>query len=260
MISAFTKGYKITQNHKYREAAVNCCSFILNNLWNNEENTLYHRYRDGDVKFRATLDDYAFLTKALIDLYEITFEEYYLMMAIKISEVSIDKFYDKENSGFYDTEQTAKDIILKTKDIYDGAEPSGNSIIIESLIRLGYITGEDRFKNIAENSIKYFYPETENSHFSSPQMLNNILLNKVTPKEIIFTGDLANKDLYDLIKYIHGKFIPFMIFVHASKNMEKYSNYIKDVIKNYDDVKVYICKNQTCNLPVSNLEDLKKIL
>lgn len=260
MISAFAKGYQITQNNKYKETAVKSWSFILNNLWDEKENILYHRYRDEDVKFQGTLDDYAFLIKALIDLYEITFEEYYLKMAIKISEVTIDKFYDNVNSGFFDTENSVKDIILKTKDLYDGAEPSGNAIIMENFIRLGYITEDNKFKSIVENSIKYFYPEIENSHFSSPHMLNNILFNKITPKEIIFTGDLNDTGLNNLIKYIHGKFIPFKILIYANKYIEKYSTFIKDIVKDYDKTKIYICENQTCKLPIDNLEDLKKIL
>ncbi len=260
MISAFAKGYQITQYNKYKETAVKSCSFILNNLWDEKKNILYHRYRDEDVKFQGTLDDYAFLIKALIDLYEITFEEYYLKMAIKISEVTIDKFYDNVNSGFFDTENSVKDIILKTKDLYDGAEPSGNAIIMENFIRLGYITEDNKFKSIVENSIKYFYPKIENSHFSSPHMLHNILFNKITPKEIIFTGDLNDTGLNSLIKYIHGKFIPFKIFIYANKYIEKYSTFIKDIVKDYDKTKIYICENQTCKLPIDNLEELKKIL
>jgi uncharacterized protein len=260
MISAFAKGFNVTQNEKYKDTAVKCCSFILENLWNENENTLYHRFRDGEVKFKGTLDDYAFFIRALMDLYESTFDEYYLKNAVKIVKVTIDKFYDKENSGFFDTEPSSKDIILKTKDIYDGAEPSGNSIIIESLLKLGYYTGNADFLEIAENSIKYFYPETENLSFSSPLMLNNILFNKISPKEIIFTGDLKNSELNNIVKYIHGKYLPFKILIYANKIIEEYSTFIKDIVKGYDETKVYVCENRSCKLPVDNIEDLKKIL
>jgi hypothetical protein len=131
---------------------------------------------------------------------------------------------------------------------------------LENLLRLGYITGNKDFMNIAENSIKYFYPETRNLPFSSPQMLNNILFNKISPKEIIFTGNLKSAKLNDIIKYIHSKYLPFKVLIYANKKIEKYSKLIKKIVKNYDEIKVYVCENQTCKLPVDNTEDLKKII
>jgi uncharacterized protein len=260
MISAFAKGYNLIQNEKFKETAVKCCDFILNNLWNDKEKVLYHRYRDGEVKFQGTLDDYSFFIKALLDLYETTFFEDYLKNAIEITNVTVEKFYDKDNSGFYDTELSAEDVILKTKDIYDGAEPSGNAIMIENLLRLGNITGNKNFMDIADSSIKYFYPETENSHFSSPQMLNNILFNYFPIKEIIFTGDLNSTELKEIKKYINSRYIPFKIIIYANDKIEKFSNYIKNIINNYNETKVYVCENHSCKLPVDNIEDLKKIL
>jgi uncharacterized protein len=260
MISAFAKGYNITSDEKYIDAAIKCTTFILKYLWNEKENALYHRYRDGDVKFLATLDDYAFLIKALIDLYETTFDGQYIKHALNIFENANKRFYDKENSGFFDTEPSASDIILKTKDIYDGAEPSGNAIMIENIIKLGYITGNKNLSNIAEKSIKYFYPDIENLPFSSPQMLNNILFIKSTPKEIIFTGNLKDKYVQKIVKYINGKYIPFKIFIHANKEIERYSPYIEKIIKDYNSTEVYVCENQSCKLPVDNIEKLKKVL
>jgi uncharacterized protein len=260
MISAFAKGYNITADEKYRNAAIKCSSFILKNLWNEKENVLYHRFRNGDVRFSGTLDDYAFFIKALLDLYETTFDEQYIKHALKIYDNAYNRFYDMENSGFFDTEPSAPDIILKTKDIYDGAEPSGNAIMIENIFRLGYITDNNDLLSIAENSIKYFYPDINKLPFSSPQMLNNIILHKSTPKEILFTGDLEKADVKAIIKYINGKYIPFKILIHANKEIEKYSPYIKKIINDYESIKVYVCENQSCKLPVDNIDDLKKLL
>jgi uncharacterized protein len=260
MISAFAKGYNITCEKKYREAAERCCSFILENLWNKKENILYHRYRDGDVKFLSALEDYSYFIKALLDLYETAFKETYLKSAIEIAQAAISKFYDKSNSGFYDSEPGAEDIILKTKDIYDGAEPSGNAIIVENLLRLGNITGNSEFPEIAENCIKYFYHDINNMPFSSPQMLNNVLYIKNAPKEIIFTGNLNDTELKKIIKYIHGKFIPFKAFIHADKKTSAYIPYINKIVKDFENVNFYICENQSCKLPVNKLKDLKKLL
>lgn len=260
MISAFAKGYSKTKNEKYLESAVKSCSFIRKNLWREKEKILYHRFRDNETKYRGTLEDYSFFIKALLDLYGTTFEENYLKFATEITNITIEKFYDKANSGFYDTEKSAEDVILRTKDIYDGAEPSGNSIMLENLLKIGYITGKKELIDTAEASIEYFYPEIDNLHFSSPLMLNNILFSLSSPKEIIFTGDIKNKGLEEMINYIKSKYIPFEILIHATKGLEPYSEYIREVIESYDKIKVYVCENQRCNLPVDIIEDLKKLL
>lgn len=259
MISAFAKGYNITGEEKFKDASIKCVSFILKNLWNEKKNTLYHRFRENEVKFTATLDDYAFLIKAFLDLYETTFDEQYIKYASQFFENTFKVFYDKENSGFFDTEPSLPDVILKTKDIYDGAEPSGNSVMIENSIRLGNFTGNKYFSEIAEKSIECFFNDIDNLPFSSPLMLKNILFIKNAPKEIILTGNTKNSDLQEIIKYINGKFLPFKTYIYANKNIEEYSSYIRNIINDYKSNKVYLCENQSCKLPVDNLEDLKKI-
>ena len=260
MISAFAKGYNITGDKKYLDAAVKSSDFIFAHLWDEKNKTLFHRFRDEDVRFNANLDDYAFFVKSLLDLYESTFNETYLQKAMTIADTAIEKFYDKDNYGFFDSEPGASDIILRTKDVYDGAEPSGNAIMIEDFLRLSYFTDNKIYMETAENSIKYFYNEIENLPFSSPQMLNNIIYLLVSPKEILFTGDLQENPLSEMIKYIHGKFLPFKILLHADKKAEENSGFIKKIIRDYNSAKFYICENKNCKLPIDNLEDLKKLV
>lgn len=260
MISAFAKGYNITREEKYLEAAKKCCNFILNNLWNKNEMTLYHRFRDNEVKFISPLEDYAFLIKSLLDLFETTFDASYLYNANEIAEAAINKFYDSQNSGFFDAEPASEDVILKTKDIYDGAEPSANAVMIENMLRLAYIIENNEFQEIAGNSIKYFYPETNNMPFSSPQMLTNILFYINSPMEIIFSGRKNNAEIKKMIKYIHGKFIPFKIFIHAGKETEIYVPFLRNIVEDYNKINFYICENHSCKLPVNNLKDLEKII
>lgn len=260
LISAFVKGFKITNNNIYKESAEKCCTFIIEKMWNDKNNTLYHRYIESDVRFKGTLDDYSFFAKALLDIYEITFNAFYLKNAIKISDTIIDKFYDKENSGFFDAEHNSEDIFLKTKEIYDGAEPSGNAVSIENFLRLGHITGNNDYLNLAENSIKFFYTEIQNLPFSSPYMLNNILLSMESPKEIIFTGDIETTEFNKIISYINKKFLPFKIIVRANEETESISPIINKLVSSYEKTRIYVCENFTCKLPVNNLEDLKKLI
>lgn len=260
MISAFAKAYNITRNNKYLDAAVKASGFLINTMLDSDNKVLCHRFRDGEVKFSGSLDDYAYFVKAMLDMYETTFDTGYLQKAILVTDLAIEKFYDTENFAFFDSEKNSKDIILPTKEIYDGAEPSGNSIMIEDILRLYYFTGNGIYLDSAEKSLKYFYAELENLPFSSPNMLSNLMMLLGSPKEIIFTGDFKNESMKEMLEYVSKKYIPHKILLHADSESEKFSNFIKDIIIDYDSVKFYICENKSCKLPAENLGELKKLI
>ena len=104
----------------------------------------------------ATLEDYAFLIKALLDFHNISFSGKLLAIAKKLIDKAIDKFYDEENGGFFDTPNDRPDIIFRTKEIYDGAEPSGNSVMLDNLNRMFIIFKDDKYFSLAEKSFQVF--------------------------------------------------------------------------------------------------------
>ncbi|MCC7159519.1 MAG: thioredoxin domain-containing protein, partial [Ignavibacteria bacterium] len=142
MITAFAKASQVFGEAGYLEKAKNSAEFILKTLFKPESNTLLHRFRDGEAKIEGTLEDYAFFIQALIDLYESCFDEKYLDHAIKLTGTMINDFYDNEGGGFFDTSGKDKSILVRTKEDYDSAEPTGNSVAILCLLRLSYITGK----------------------------------------------------------------------------------------------------------------------
>ena len=116
------------------------------NCGTEKSKTLYHRWRDGERDNVQLLEAYAFLLSGVIDLYEATLEPKHLDFAIALAEAMIAKFYDPENGGFWQSAADAKDLILRVKDDYDGAEPSGNSVATLALLKLAAITGREDFK------------------------------------------------------------------------------------------------------------------
>lgn len=260
MISAFCKAYRITKNELYKNSALKATEFILNNLYNTELNKLLHRYRDGEAKIDGTLEDYAFFIKALIDLYETIFDFNYLQIAIAINAKAVELFYDSDNGGFYDDEIGSEDLFIKTKESYDGAEPSGNSIMIENLFRLGHLTYDDNLIEKARNSLEYFSEQITDNPFQSPRMIYDIYYYLRPPKEILITGDLKNKLTIELINFIHNKYLQFRTLLHVNKNSIEALVFLKNIVKNYDESNIYVCENFKCNLPVNNIEDLNKLL
>jgi uncharacterized protein YyaL (SSP411 family) len=155
MISAFAKAAQAFNNNLYADAATKAYSFIEKYL-TDKEGKLIHRFRDGESGLPAHIDDYAFMTNALIDLYETTYEIKYLKRAIELNEILIEEFWDEYNGGFYFTSKQSEKLLTRQKDVYDGATPSGNSYALLNLIKLTRLTANTDLENKASELVKYF--------------------------------------------------------------------------------------------------------
>lgn len=260
MISALSKAYQVTGKSEYLSEAKSAYGFIFSNLYDEENKQLLHRYRDKDSRYAGTLEDYAFLISGLLDLYESDFDIQYLEKSLELNNHSIQYFYDKDNGGFYDVKSEEKNIILKTKDIYDGAEPSGNSVQIMNLLRIGYMTGNEELTQKAEKSIKLFSGDMERMPFSSPYLLNCLSLFLHSAKEIIFKGNIEAAPLKKLHDSVNKKYLPDKVLIKADKEFEKLSEFISNIVQDGNENKVYVCENFKCNMPVDNEDDLEKLL
>lgn len=258
MISALANIYKVTGNALYLESAVKAAGFIKNNLY--KDKALLHRYRDGESRFEGTLEDYAYLISGLLDLYEAAFDFKNLEFAIELNDITVDKFYDNENGGFFDVGSEIKDVILKTKDTYDGAEPAGNSIQIMNMLRLGYMTDNKDLIEKAEQSLKLFSYDINRLPFSSPQMLCALSFILNSPKEIIITGELKNEKTKELMNCVDQLFIPNKVELHSTDELAKISPFIKNLVSDNNESKVYVCENYQCNLPTDETEKLRELL
>lgn len=259
-ISALTKAFRVTGKDSYLKSALKTADFIIEKLYDKVDKILYHRYCEGEVKFKGTLEDYSYFIKALIQLYEISFELKYLDLALELNELVIDKFYDKENGGFFNTESNEKDIILRIKDIYDGAEPSGNSIQLLNILYISKITGDKNYLKYFENTFSLYYDEIKKMPFSYPNMLYVLLLSALSFREIIFTGDKNSQEVKDILRYINEKYLPDKVILNACPQMSDRFEYLKKMELNSLEIKFYVCKNYSCKLPVSDLNSIKKLI
>lgn len=256
MCSALAKAYSKTRNKLYLQSAVNCIKFIRENLLDEENSILYRRYINGERKYFATLEDHALLIKSLLDLYEVTFDNTYLELAESLNILTIKKFYDQENAGFFDTEKT-DEILFLTKDSYDGAEPSGNSIQISNLFRLSVLLDEKAYQDIAERSLMYFNEDINRSPFSSPLLLCDMLLYLKGIGEIMVDSNTPD----DLLNYIYSRFLPFTQILKATSELGEKNELVKEILNDQNNKgKVLVCKDFKCELPIGDLEELKKLI
>ena len=147
MITAFAKGYRITNDVRYLDAAKNCIGFIEKNLF--VDGNLLRTYKNGTAKINGYLEDYSYFVNALLDVFEIEPDSKYLKLALKLSHHLIDHFWDSQNSSFFMTSDNHEKLIIRPKSNYDLSLPSGNSVSSFVMLRLYHLSQEQSFLDIA---------------------------------------------------------------------------------------------------------------
>ncbi|WP_434281922.1 thioredoxin domain-containing protein [Clostridium botulinum] len=261
MIIAFSKAGRSFKNDNYIEIAKKSANFIIENLMD-ERGTLYARIREGERGNEGFIDDYAFFLWALIELYEASFDIYYLEKSIEVADSMIDLFWHKENGGFYLYSKNSEKLLVRPKEIYDGATPSGNAVASLALNLLYYITGEDRYKYLVDKQFKFFATNIKSGPMYHLFSVMAYMYNVLPVKEITLAYREKDEDFYKFINEVNNRYIPFSIVTlnDKSNEIEKINKNIKDKIAIKDKTTVYICQNYACREPITDLEEFKSLL
>lgn len=261
MITAFAKASQAFGDKRYRERAKASADFIIAELYKPELHTLLHRWRDGNAAIEGTLEDYAFFVQGLIDLYETCFEEKYLEAARDLTQTMIKDFYDEEAGGFFDTSGKDKSILVRTKEDYDSAEPTGNSIAILNLVRLSMLLDFQEWSDKAYSSVLAFSGKIDQMPYAMPQMLvalENVLFK---PKQIIIAGKKFDETSYRMLKEVNSRFIPSRILINIDPDeSHKSITFASKIVINELKTTAYVCENFACRLPVNTVEGLIELL
>ena len=265
MISAFARASQVLDEPKYLHNAKRASKFILTKMTDGETGTLLRRYRDGEARFEAHLEDYAFFIQALIDLYESSFDIQWLQKALDLTQKQNVFFYDSQNGGFFDTSGSDSTILVRTKESTDGAEPSGNSIAILNLLRLSQITDNREFAQMAEKSLQYFGERLLAIPAGAAQFLVALDFSLVKPKQIIITGPADRPDTRNLLREVHSHYLPAKVLLLAdgSTGQEVLSSsvpFLKSIKMIEGKATVYVCENYTCKLPTNDVAVLRQQL
>ena len=256
MIAALAKGAQVLNEPEYADAAKNSTDFILKNM-RDTDGILYHRYRDGEFSVPAFLDDYAFFIWGLIELYETTFEEHYLQTALELLNDLIEHFWDKENGGFYFTSEIAEDILIRKKEIYDGAVPSGNSVAMLNLFRLGRIIADPEFEDIGARIARAFSKSISYSPAGYTMLLTALDFALGPTSEVVIVGESQAEDTQQMIKLLRREFVPNKVVIFYPGGIDQPEithlvQYIKDFLSIEGKATAYVCKNYHCTLPTTD--------
>jgi uncharacterized protein YyaL (SSP411 family) len=258
MISAFAKGYRVSHNKSFLQAAENGISFIENNLIIDKK--LLRTYKNGTAKIQAYLEDYSYLINALLDVFEINPKLEYLERAKTFASYLIDHFWDSAHNSFFMTGDTHEKLIVRPKSNYDLSIPSGNSIAAYSFLRLFHLTQEKKFFDISLKIMEYHASMAAENPFGFGHLLNTIFMHMQKPNEIT----ILNPKNIDIYKFLMGSFLPESILVTVyDKNQLQNLSYLpffsgKEFKE--DRTTVFICKDFTCSLPLASISEIEKHL
>jgi hypothetical protein len=243
-------------DEKYLAAAEKNLKFIREKLWDEKSRTLFHRWRDGERDSVQLLEAYAFLLSGVIDLYEATLELEHLDFAIGIADEMLAKFFDSENGGFWQSAVNSTDLILRVKDDYDGAEPSGNSVATLSLLKLGAITGRKNFTEAAEKTLRLFAARLQHFPQAMPFMLHALDFSLQEPMRVVIAGNHDSQKFQELLRAAHSIYLPNKIILGNSGAVEEFAKTL--AAKN--EATVYLCTGNSCQPPTNDAAKVKELL
>jgi len=262
MISALAKAAQAFGEKKYVEIAEKTAKFIFQKL-RTENGKLLHRFRQGEAGIPANIDDYSFLIAGLLDIYEASIKITFLKSAIELNQTLLNSFWDNTNGGFYFTADDSEKLISRQKEIYDGAIPSGNSVALLNLLRLGRLTGDTIYEEKANQLVRAFSNAVKNSPIAFSQFLASLDFAFGPSKEIVIIGKKDNSESEKVLNFIREKFIPNKVILFK----EEEGQALADIAKFTIDQKplngkttVYVCENFNCKMPVTELKELEKLL
>jgi uncharacterized protein YyaL (SSP411 family) len=258
MISAFLAGYRITGNSTYLDISKKSLDFFESKF---EKNHILHRtFKNGEPKLNGYLDDYTNMANASLDMFENTSDPKYLLFATNLANYLIAHFWDESTYGFFFTSDNHEKLIIRPKNNYDLSMPSGNSVAAHVLLRLHYITQDKQFFETTKKIIESQAISAAENPFAFGYLLNVLYLYYQKPTEIT----IINGKNSELISSLRKKFLPesIMVLVTNQNNLDILSKYAFFSGKEFQDNKtnVFVCKNFSCSLPLSDLSEIEKEL
>ena len=264
MISALAKGYQVSENPEYIDAAEKAARFILEYMYDGQSATLYRRSRSGEQGLRGQLDDYANFIQGLLDLYEAGFEIFWLQKAMELTRRMMELFEDTVLGGFFETSDNDTNLIMAMKDDFDGAEPAANSIAALNLLRLARLFDKTDWYKKVENTVHVFSEVLSHYPESMPQMVTAYLLAGQNPRHAIIATDktVENHSFETALKEeFHPETAVIVINDKSSRQFfDEKLPFTREMNATDGKPTAYFCENYSCHLSTIDAEEFRKNL
>ena len=256
MIAALARGGRVYGNAAYLNAAITAARFVLENL-RQKDGRLLHRWRDGEASMPASLDDYAFFIWGLIELYEATFDPQWLVAALSLNEDLTRYYWDEENGAYYFTPADGEKLLLRQKELYDGAIPSGNAVVCLNLIRLGKITGRHDLEERADLLLKSVAGAIRQMPGGCAQFMIALDFLAGPSYEVVISGVPGREDTVAMLDAMNRHYLPraAVLFRPAGAVdplLAELAPYVRDMDMIDGQTTAYVCVNQACHTPTTD--------
>jgi hypothetical protein len=226
---------------------------------------LLHRYRDGEAAVPAFLDDHVFLTTAMLELYDATFDPDYLARALALQETTVELFWDDERGGFFYAAGDNEDLLVRQKEIYDGAIPSGNSTAADNLVRLAHLTGVVEHLDRAHQLFAAFAADATRLPSAHTQLMSAFQRASGTSLEVVVAGAPEAADTTELLAVLKDSYRPHMAVVLAPPGaagnvLRELAPFTANHLPVDGKAAAYVCRDFSCRLPTTDPEELAELL
>ncbi|NJD55369.1 MAG: thioredoxin domain-containing protein [Nitrospirae bacterium] len=256
MIKALARAARAFQRQDYADAAVRAADFIMRRL-QRHDGVLLHRFREGDASLPAHLDDYAFLISGLIELYGATFDPRHLQNALSLNAILVQHYWDQTTGGFFFTADNGEDLLVRKKEVYDSAMPSGNSVALMNLLLLARMTGDAGLEETAAESIRALFPSVQQAPTAHASFLCALDFSFGPSYEVVIVGSPGAADTRKMTGLLQSTFLPSVtVLLRPEDETASSIMQIAEFTRQYSAVDnratAYVCREQTCFPPTTD--------
>ena len=264
MIAAFARGAQVFRDTAYADAASAAAEFVLKRL-RKPDGRLLHRYRHGEAGITAHLDDYAFMVWGLTQLYEATFQVPYLKAALELNEDMLEHFWDDLGGGLFFTPDDGETLIIRKKEIYDGALPSGNAVAMLNLLRLARFTGRSDLDEKAAKIGAAFSKPIEELPSGYTQFLVAVDFAIGPSYEVVLVGPSRASDTANMLQALRSRFIPNKVLLfrpaeEASPEITRLAPFTAHHTPVDGKATAYVCMENACKMPTTEITQMLALI
>jgi uncharacterized protein YyaL (SSP411 family) len=254
MLAAFAEAGAIFDNAEYLQIAHRNADFLLDQL--QRDGRLLRTWKDGRAKLNAYIEDYANLADGLIALYQASGKTRYLHEARRLGDLMITEFWDEESGGFFFTSSDHEELIVRNKDFYDNATPSGNSAAADVLLRLAKFFGDEKYERFGSTVLRLASPQVRRHPQGFGRALSAMEFQLSKVKEVVVVGDKGN----ELEREVLEGYLPDAVVAIAPDAGEKDLPLLTDRPMIDGAPTAYVCESFVCQRPVTDVEQLRLLL
>ncbi len=264
MVAALARAGTALDRPDLVDAAGTAAKFVMENL-RQDDGRLLHRYRDGEAAITGHLDDHAYMIWGLLELYGATFDDVHLEHALAINELMYKHFWDHEGGGFFRTPDDGEELLMRQKEVYDGAMPSGNSVAMLDLLRLSHLTGDPVHAQRASELGMAFSGEVSKMAMGFSQMMSALDMALGSAREVVIVGRPGEEDTQAMLDAIRHAYLPNTLVLLKDPDggpdgIERLAPFVKEHGMKDGRATAYVCTDHFCRNPTNDVDEMMKEL